>query len=64
MIFHDDASSEEVAKKTASAIREAARMFGKADLGVHNADIQELQLAMLELEKVLDFKGRMNANRT
>ena len=64
MVFHDDASSEDVARQTAGAIREAARMLGKADRGIHNADIQELQLAMIELQKVLDFKARINADRT
>jgi hypothetical protein len=64
MVFHDDASSQEVAKETAQTIREAARMIGKADRGIHDADIQELQLAMMDLTRVLDFKASINANRT
>lgn len=64
MVFHDDTPLEEVAKQTASAIREAVRMIGKADRGIHDADIQELQLAILELDKALEFKRSINANRT
>lgn len=64
MVFQDDTDLETVAKETASAIREAARMIGKADRSIHDADIQDLQLAMIDLENVLKIKGDINANRT
>jgi hypothetical protein len=47
MVFHNDAPLETVVKETASTIREAARMIGKADRSIHDADIRELQLANL-----------------
>jgi hypothetical protein len=34
-------------------------MIGKADRSVRDADIQELQLAMTELEDALSFKSRI-----
>jgi hypothetical protein len=61
MFYHDDASTGAVVQEMASAIREAARTIGKADRSVRDADIQELQLAMTELEDALSFKRRSNA---
>ena len=61
MVFHDGTPSEQVARETAAVIREAARMIGKADRRIHNSDIHVLQLAIVELENILNLKSRINA---
>jgi hypothetical protein len=64
MIFHDDASAETVVSGTTASLREAARMIGKADCILDHGQIAEIEIAIIELQRVIDFKKAQDAHRT
>ena len=62
MIFHDDATPEDVTSKTVSLLRSAADQVGKADRGYTKTQLSDMRSAVDQLTAALDLKERMNAN--
>ena len=58
MYLHDDADMATVVTTMAKAIIEGARHIGKADRGITNEQIGQLETAIKELQGVIDMKKR------
>jgi hypothetical protein len=62
--MHEDANTETVIKEIVRAIKEGARLIGKADRRVEVAQFDEVQEAIGLLRKTLDLKRKLRATRT
>ena len=56
MYINDDADSETVVRITLEALNECKRHIGKADRGYSDEQIQEIELAIIDLQKTIDRK--------
>ena len=60
MYISDDANMETVVTQTSAAIREGARHVGKADRPITAGQVAELEIAILELQRMIDMKKILN----
>jgi hypothetical protein len=63
MRIHDDADMNTVVDETVSVLKEAGLQIGKADRQIKPEQIIEVEKAIQDLQKRLESKKRMNADR-
>lgn len=60
MVLHDGADMETIVRETVAAFKEGARRIGKADPGISNEQIGEIETALRGLQRTLDMKKQNN----